>query len=180
MGETTNLCWDSTNQVVVFEYHSIYVGSCALYAIPTKLGTFRRTYQKSVQGSELILVHLLVQFGPPVALYKATKAAFWGGSVCPKVVTKKVNNKNETDMALRAFFFFFYPYSSMHSDLAVHRCRAIKGWKIDGILALALNPSDTKLARAREGGYIDILHFPSLSHSMVCSMRFKLIFRPYW
>lgn len=54
-----------------------------------------------------------------------------------------------------------------HSNLDVHRCRAVKGWKIAGILAVAFNPNDTKVAVAKENGHIDVLHFPSLSHSLV-------------
>jgi hypothetical protein len=59
------------------------------------------------------------------------------------------------------------------SNLDVHRCRAIKGWKIAGILAVAFNPSDTKIAVAKENGHIDVLYFPSLAHSLVHTGPFR-------
>ncbi len=79
--------------------------------------------------------------------------------------------KSETDIdySVPVSTYFLARQTKMHSNLDVHRCRAIKNWKIAGILAVAFNPIDTLVAVAKENGHIDVLHFPSLSHSLVHS-----------
>lgn len=64
------------------------------------------THQKSLQGSELVFVHLLVHELPPVAEYKASKAAFWALGVWPQATATNRDTIKTVVIVCRFFISF--------------------------------------------------------------------------